>query len=186
MTDHSVWQNEHVMAYVHKPDWSADTFAARYKWDQGMDMLFDFIDEGRMLPNNFVWDSGFVDNFMRHMLLGAVIPHLWRMAPEDVKPAVLSTDQACDAPHGDFGTGTGDDPLPFFAEGDQAKLGVCYKNKRYYLVAAVGRATEMTGGNQNQQGPPSPTIEIGKPFQDLKGADQLEKWGLSKEAIVER
>ena len=174
------------MAYVPPASWPQDTFAARFSWDESMDMLFNFIDEGRMLPNEFVWDSGFVDKFMKHMLVGATIPHLWRMASEDVKPAVLSTDMPCDAPHADYGTGTGDNPLPFFPEGSQPGLGVCYKNKRYYLVAAVGSATEMTGGNINQQGPPGPTIEIGRPFQDLKGADKLEEWGLSKEAIVER
>ena len=40
----------------------------------------------------------------------------------------------------DYGTGTGDNPLPFISEGSQPSLGVCYKDNWYYLVAAVGKA----------------------------------------------
>jgi len=146
-----------------------------------MDVLGHFIDNGAMLPNTFAFDSGFVDKFMQCVLNAMVLPRLWQMAYDDVKPAVLSTGLPCDAPWETYGLkewSTG----PYIDRKQQESLAVCYNGERYYLVGANGEASHVAPIDPIGALPPL----IMSTFSPLKGTDRLDYWGFSKEGIVER
>lgn len=172
------------MAYIPQDDWRSDPEGSAKRWEEGMDLLGRFIDNGAMLPNAFPFDSGFVDKYMHHVLNAMVLPRLWRMDAQDTKPVVLETGQPCDAPHTDYGRPFETD-RPWFDPGKQEEYAVCYQGQRYYLVGADGEAFEerlLPIGRPTDFLP----VTVPKSFKGLKGVDKLTEWGFSREGIVER
>jgi len=183
------------MGYQTRQEWDANAEAAQKTVDSGLDLLGEWIGNGKFLPNEFKWDSNFADTFMQHMLTGTIVPQLWRLSPEKVRPAVLATGEACDAPYTNYGGvpssahPEGDNLLPYFEEDgpeSQKSLAVCYKGKRYYLLGATGNPVVKIMDTRGDPRRPLPPLDSPESFSELLGADKLGDWGLSKEGLVER
>jgi len=183
------------MGYQSHQEWNANADEAQKQVDSGLDLLGDWIKDGKFLPNEFTWDSNFGDNFMQHMLTGTVIPQLWRLSPEKVRPAVLATGEGCDGPRTDYGGvpsrdhPEGDNLRPYFEHDgpeSQASLEVCYQGKRYYLVGATGDPTIKVMDPRFPPDMAGPLVDSPETFSVLLGADKLTDWGMTKEGVVER